>query len=291
LPSCSLNPPDNRANPVFGGIRTISADAQSFYNSLQVSGGRTLGQSLSIQASYTFSKSIDDASSHFSESGSASQFGFLRTSDRAVSDFDIRHRLTTNYFYTPPFGSGRRWWSSGIAAILFGGWRIGGILSLRTGVSFTPEARVGRAGYLFTAGRPNLQAGMSKNPTEGVSAGCGDIPAGRKLSAPDLYFDPCAYSVPAAGTIGNAGRNTIVAPLVFNTDLSLQRDFSLDSRRRLQFRAEFFNFPNHTSFNRTQGGSGIIFTGSSGRRNPLAGRITTTATTARQVQFALRLSF
>ena len=116
--------------------------------------------------------------------------------------------------------------------------------------------------------------------------------AGRELGGPNLYFDPCAYSVPEPGALGNAGRNTIIAPSVFNMDLSLQKEFLLGAEKRLQFRAEFFNLPNHTNFAGVSGGSVIAFTGTyPGRPNPSAGRITRTATTARQVQFALRLSF
>ena len=300
LPGCDQNPPpdDNRINKNFGSIRTIGTDAQSFYNSLQLAASKAVGQNFSVQVSYTFSKSIDDASSQFSEGGSSSQFGLLRTNDRSLSDFNIRHRMTTNYFYSLPFGPGQRWSNSGIAAGLLGGWRIGGILTMRSGVPYSPQIRVGRPGYLFAAGRPNLIPGGKNNATDGVSIGCKNIDgqttfveAGKELGGPELYYDPCMYSVPEAGTMGNAGRNTIIAASVFNTDISIQRDFLLDSKRRLQFRAEVFNFLNHTSFNSNQGGSTILFTGSTGRRNTQAGVLTQTATTARQIQFALRLSF
>ena len=90
----------------------------------------------------------------------------------------------------------------------------------------------------------------------------------------------------------------IYLPLDFNDGrpipeskyVSLQREFSLGNGRRLQFRAEFFNLPNHPNFRTPGGGSIVVFTGS-GRFNPAAWRYTGTATTARQTQFALRYSF
>ena len=92
------------------------------------------------------------------------------------------------------------------------------------------------------------------------------------------------------GTRGNAGRNTIIGPRVFQVAISLQKEFNLDAQRQLQFRAEFFNLPNHSNFSPSGGPPPNIFTGT-GRRNPIAGRITQTTTTARQIQFALRFSF
>ena len=74
-------------------------------------------------------------------------------------------------------------------------------------------------------------------------------------------------------------------------DLSLQKDFLMGGERRLQFRAEFFNLPNHANFAAPPRGSTILYSGISGRPNPTAGRIVRTITTARQIQFALRFSF
>ncbi|MCZ6751672.1 MAG: hypothetical protein O7E51_07580, partial [Acidobacteria bacterium] len=78
-------------------------------------------------------------------------------------------------------------------------------------------------------------------------------------------------------------------PSVLNLDISLQKEFLLDTKRRLEFRAEFFNLLNHPNFASPRGGSAIIF--SAAGRNRTAGRITDTSTPPRQIQFALRLSF
>jgi hypothetical protein len=276
-------------NPAFGTIALLASDASSFYNSMQLSLNGRLGRGISLQARYTYSKSVDDESSA-PNSGSV-QFGFRRTLERALSDFDIRHRLAVNYFWTPPFGPGQRWGNSGFWAAMLGGWRLGGIVSYRTGVPTTIEANVRTPGYLFAAERPNLIAGRSNNPTKGVSEGCSGVAAGRELGTPDLYYDPCAFSLPDPGTLGNLGRNTVIAPSVFNADVSLQKEFSIDSQKRLQFRAELFNLLNHPNFGKNQGNTAVVFSGSSGRRSSSAGRLSQSATTARQLQFALRFSF
>ena len=276
-------------NPAFGAISVIGTDAQSFYNSLQLTAGKTFSRGFSWQASYNYSKSVDDNST--GPNGNFGQYPLMRTLDRGLSDFDIRRRLVVNYFYNLPLGSGQRWWKSGPLPWLFGGWRVGGITTLRSGVPFSAGMRVRYPNYLFQAKRPNLAPGASNNPTSGTSTGCGRIPAGTELGRPELYYDPCAFELPPPGTLGNLGRNTLIAPSVFNMDVSLQRDFILGAKRRLQFRADFFNLLNHTNFNRNTGGSAVVFTGESGSRNAPAGRLGGTATTSRQIQFAMRFSF
>jgi len=284
-------------NPAFqGGITLMSSDAQSFYNSLLVSADARLNRFISFRSSYTFSKSVDDASSLNFNSGSQ-QFGLRRTLDRGLSEFDIRHRITTNFFYNVPTAGRRSWLIPDAFLQMLGGWRAGGIVSFRTGVPTTAQINVRVPGYLFAATRPNLLPGQSNNPTKGVSAGCKDpvtgatlLEAGQKIGGPNLFFDPCAFSVPEAGTVGNLGRNTLLGPSVFNIDVSLQREFKIGNNHPLQFRAEFFNLMNHPTFRTPAVGSVLVFTGS-GSFNPTAWQYTATATTARQIQLALRLSF
>lgn len=287
-------PPDQGPlNPAFGGgVKVTSPDAQSFFNTLQLSANSSVGQALSFQASYSFSKSVDDSSTPNMES----QYGYERTLNRALSDFDFRHRLSLNFFYSVPQTLGRTWLPSGSANKILGGWRLGGIASIRSGTPFTATVSVRTPGFLFAATQPDLVPGRSPNPSSGESIGCTDARTlqvvaepGQKLGGADLYFDPCSFAVPAPGTIGNVGRNTIIGPPLVNFDVSLQREFSLDSKKRLQFRAEFFNIANHTNLGKPLAG---LFSGvSPGRPNPTAGRITSTNTTSRQIQFALRLSF
>jgi hypothetical protein len=162
---------------------------------------------------------------------------------------------------------------------------------MRTGSPFTVAIRVRDPRYLFAAIRPNLLPGKTNNPTSGTSQGCSGVPSGTRLQPPDWVFDTCVFSVPEFGTLGNLGRNTLIAPSAVNMDLSLQREFRLDSSRRVQFRAEMFNVANHPNFSAPRSTEVVVFSGASGRRSSSAGKTHTTTTTGRQLQFALRLSF
>ena len=162
---------------------------------------------------------------------------------------------------------------------------------MRTSQPFEAFYRIRTPGYLFVSQRPNLVAGRSNSPVAGVSSGCGGIAAGTPVGTRELFFDPCAFSAPPPGIIGTVGRNTLIGPRTVNLDISLQKEFSIDSKRRLEFRAEFFNIPNHTNFRAPGDSSNTIFRDASGALNPNVGRITSTDGNARQVQFALRLSF
>ena len=283
-------------NPAFrGGISFLGTDAQSFYNSLLLTADTRLTRALSLRFNYTFAKSVDDASSI--PTSANQQYGLARTLDRGVSDFDLRQRVSINYFYNLPSFKAQSGFLSRTLSTALGSWRLGGIMSFRTGTPTTLKISVRRAGYLFSAARPNLRPGQSNNPTSGVSIGCNDpitgalvTPAGEKLGTTDLTFDRCAFNVPEPGTLGNVGRNTMFGPSALSMDMSLQRDFSLGNNRRLQFRAEMFNVANHTNF-RTSTQSGVtVFTGP-GRYSTQSGHYFDTATTSRQIQFALRLSF
>ncbi|MBF8305319.1 MAG: TonB dep Rec protein [Acidobacteria bacterium] len=304
--SLFLPPNSGPMNPAFGPIAVVSSDAQSFYNSLQLSAAKVAGQSFSLQANYSYSKSVDDSSNTNTGPGASPgrQYPLRRTLDRGLSDFDLRHRLAVNYLFTLPVGRGKRWLKSGVLSEILGGWRLGGIVLFRSGTPFHPLVNVRTPGFLFAANRPNLRPGRSNNPTSGVSAGCRgfEFAAGRVLGGPELYFDPCSFGnetphplvgdAPEPGTLGNTGRNTILGPSVFSLDLSLQKEFLLGGERRLQFRAEFFNLPNHPNFASPPRSSAVLFSGSSGRSNgQTAGQIVRSITTARQIQFALRFSF
>jgi hypothetical protein len=96
--------------------------------------------------------------------------------------------------------------------------------------------------------RPNLKPGFSPDPTSGVSAGCGKIAQGTPLQTPTLWYDPCAFSKPAAGTFGNLGRETITGPGLDDIDASISKTFKPSERLNVQFRGEFFNLLNHANF-------------------------------------------
>ena len=97
----------------------------------------------------------------------------------------------------------------------------------------------------------------------------------------DAWFNPAAFSTPAAFTFGSVGRNTVYGPGMQTLDLALQREFSVTEKMRFQFRAEFFNALNHTNL-----GTPNRFV-----NTPQFGTITEAATPGREVQLGMRVSF
>ena len=194
---------------------------------------------------------------------------------------------------------------------LLNGWRAGGIFSLETGFPFTTgittnHSRSGVAGGGQTNSepdRPDLVAGRNNsNITSGTTAGCPGVAAGRKLGTQQLWYDPCAFTLPPLGFTGNAGRNILRGPGIDNLDFSLSKDTALrflGEGGKLEFRADFFNILNHANLaTPASGGSGsnpagVLFAGRADVELPLAtaGRISNTSTASRQVQLSLRIVF
>ncbi|MGH9783252.1 MAG: hypothetical protein ACRD88_03625, partial [Terriglobia bacterium] len=177
---------------------------------------------------------------------------------------------------------------------LFGGWRVSGIFTASSGVPVGPKLRGRNAPDLSRAAnnqRPELMPGRTvENMTTGVTAGCLGLPGGQKLGTPDLYFDPCAFTVPPPGFYGNAGRNSIIGPGFFNVDFSLSKSIpiGISEESRLQVHADLFNLANHPNFGRPEQETIVQ---STGRVQPGAGEITETVSSERQIQFGLKFIF
>ena len=280
-------------NPAFGGIRHKSSDGNSFYHSLQIGVRRRFQDGLSIQSSYTFSKSIDEGSIVTTQGGEFANGDITqdpddRLSERALSSFDIRHNWVLNVTYSLPFGVGL----SGAAEKLLSGWQINGILSIASGSPFSAVLGFDRARSLPQSGgggqRPNLVSGQSNNPVVGATTGCTGVMAGQELGTPDRYFDPCAFELQDPGFFGDLGRNTMIGPGLANLDFSLVKDLVVAEDIRLQFRIESFNLFNHPNF--AIPGQRTVFTRGAVRVGS-AGRVTRTSTPGRQMQFGLKFSF
>jgi hypothetical protein len=204
--------------------------------------------------------------------------------DRGRSSFDARHNLVPTITYPIPV----RFQNKALTAIA-GGWTLNGIGTFRSGEPFTGRvgSNLSNNGDRWAPDRPNLNPGFSNNPTSGVSAGCtigkNVIAPGTPLGTPSLFYDPCAFSRPAAGTYGNLGRETLTGPRLFNVDFSADKGFKLTEALNLQFRAELFNLLNEAHFY-TPGFN--VFSGSAGVITRL-----TSSPGGRLVQFGLKLIF
>jgi hypothetical protein len=269
-----------RRNSTFGGVTQRATDSQSFYNALQAGVSKRLSHGLRTQVSYTFARSIDEASGinsqDFDNSTQYSIDFYNRKADRGLSSFGVKHVLVANWSYELPFGQAR----TGIAGALVKGWQLNNIVTAQSGTPF--EVRLGhnQSGNLNTIDfsiheRPNVVPGRSNNPVTGD---------------PQHWFDPSAFELQPSGTIGNLGRNTLIGPKLVNCDFSLFKQFTLTEGKTLHFRAEMFNIFNHPNFGVPNSANRTALQ-PNGNVNLSAGAILSTVTTSRQIQFGLKLSF
>jgi hypothetical protein len=267
-------------------LLALLTDAQSFYNSFQLSISQKHTHNLSWQAFYTLSHSIDDASANFSietvNDPPISQDIFDRKGSRGRSAFDIRHNFVANVVYELPFGRGSH----------FGGWQVSAVASVHSNVPFTPVLSFDNADLrsLLTSERPDLVG----NPYTGV------CPNGTNVGAPSCWFNPTAFAVPAPGQFGDAGRNILRGPGFAQFDLALQKDFQLREGIKIALGVEGSNLFNHPNFavpSNTQspltlGGNGdAVFQDATGHLAKNVGRIFTTVGTGRQIQLDARFTF
>ena len=279
-------------NPNFGNIQWMSTPGWGYYNALQLGVQKRLSRGLQLQGSYTWSRATASVDQQMGGEASGQLVGPMDLDDLprdySLSLFHQTHVFTANGKYRMPWD---HLLSSGVARALLGGWEINSIGRATTGLPFVIGAgfNVSRNRHVLAADRPDLNPGFSNNPSSGTTAGCTGVRAGQELGTPNLYFDPCAFSLPLAGTYGNLGRNTGIGPGVFNVDFGLVKNTALPWREgmNLEFRAEAFNLLNHANFRLP--GSALFQ--SSGARNANGGRITGTATSNRQIQFGMKLIF
>jgi carboxypeptidase family protein/TonB-dependent receptor-like protein len=277
-------------NPNFASLQTILTDAHSNYNGLQAVLQKTVSAGLVFQASYTYSKALSEAdqitAGQITSIPSTQMDPYDPGRDYSRSAYDQRHLLVWNASYQMPWDkrlNGR------LAKATLGGWAINAIYSYGSGlpIDILTGFNNSRDGDSNNPDRPDLATGFSNDSIHGVTAGCQGIPAGQKLQTPQRWFDPCAFSLPAAGTYGNLGRLTVTAPGLFTVDFTLVKTTRLKEQKQLEFRAEFFNLLNHANF-----GLPINAVFNSSRiRSGNSGSITSTATDNRQIQLGLKLIF
>jgi hypothetical protein len=257
-----------RPDPLLSGFKAIRWDGWSIYHSGTAKLEKRLARGFTINASYTFSKSMDDASdvgTTFSETNIPQDVRDVRA-EKALSSFDHRHRFIFSYSYALPFGTGSVFDAKGFAGKLAQGWVITGLGSAESGAPFT---------VILPTDNANIGAGPAQRP---------NLIADPNANAPHTaqqWFNTAAFQMPAQFTFGNAGRNVVFADDEVNTDISLHKDTAINERLQVEFRAEIFNFLNHTNFADVPGRT--AFTSTFGRY--------TSAQNPRQTQFALKLLF
>ena len=236
------NPQSVAARKPFPNFATyIDSDwsGRSNYNALNTKLEHR-GVSSILTLAYTWARSTDSksAAAGIGASGFNGWQGFLDNHDPerdyGLSDFDVDHRLVGSFVYNLPFGSGEKFAgdATGVKNALIGGWQVNGIYTWQRGFPITIiAADLGGLNDTFGTNRADL---------------VGDPDAGERTV--NRWFNTAAFAQPAAGALGNLGRNTERGPGVNNLDLALFKNVPLTHGVRLQFRLESFNALNHTQF-------------------------------------------
>ena len=157
--------------------------------------------------------------------------------------------------------------------LIGGGWQWNGSVRAASGFPFTPLAGSNISGTGDTSNSDMLSWNSDFK---------GPVIVGK----PDQWFDPRAFVLPPQGTFGNAARGSLRGPGLFNVDTSFLKKIRISEGLNLQFRAEAFNVLNHPNFAYP---NEVVFAGNN--YSSSGGVITNTATTSRQIQFALKLLF
>jgi len=215
----------NALRPYLGyaNINWYVTGANSIYNSMQVQVKRQMKGGGLLNLSYTWSRAITDASAY----NEGPMDSYNAKLERGLATFHRAHVLVFSYIYPLPFWSkGGEWYK-----VALGGWQVAGMTSMQTGLPINISIASDTAGIGQTGQRPNV---------------VGDWSDGARTQY--RWFNQSAFAVPAAGTFGNLGRNVLSAPGQQTWDASLQKYFHFGERANAQFRAEFYNVPNHMNW-------------------------------------------
>jgi len=249
--------------PQYGQINYIQDIGNADYNALQVKVEKRFSSGLTFLGSYTWSKCLDEASTGQSAANVETIYDIRR--NYGPCDFNIAQMFTGSYVYQLPFGKGRligSGWNPVTNAVL-GGWRLGGILTLDSGVPFTVTVPFDNA---------NTNGGQQRAQLVGQP-----LPSGFQQTI-NSWYSTAAFAVPKAYTFGNLGRNTLTGPGITNFDVSLAKDFKVLETRTIQLRGDSFNALNNVNFGQPGASVGT----------PTFMRIQS-ASAAREIQLSLKL--
>ena len=252
-----------RLMPNFGDLDGGNNKFTSTYNSFRANLVKRFSRGLQLNGNYTWARAMTNSSSL---AEATVQNPYDLRNEWARASIDLRHIFQLAYVYEFPFGRSKRFgsnWNPVVNTIL-GGWSAEGITRAQTGAPLNPRINQDRANVGRTYQRPDA---IGINPNNGPRT-------------VDQWFNTSAFALPARYTYGSSGAFVINAPGRYNWDLSLQKDFRIVEGQTFQFRAEAYNLPNSVSL----GNPNTTFDGNN------FGRITS-ATAARQMQFALRYQF
>ena len=248
-----------RPNQPWGSISTLDTNGNSITHQLQIEATRRYNTGLYLQGSFTWNKSIDNV-----PIAASVQNPYAAYLDRGNSE-SVRGRVAyVSATYDLPFGPGKKAFTSGPGAFLFGGWQLATITQLRSGTPFSVTFSPTQPGWI--ANRANVVSNSFYPDTQSIGG----------------WFNPSAFAIPTVYTFGNSARNMLWGPGQVVVDMSVLKDIPIRERVKVQFRAEAFNLPNHPSFNNPAANISVPGT---------VGRVTSTSVANRALQFGLKVLF
>jgi hypothetical protein len=319
-PSCA---PPPVVNSNFGSIRGIFYEGHSYYNALEAQLAKRMSHGLQVQGTFTWAKSMDTSSASvagdtFGNSISSLHYFDMKLS-RGLSDFNVGRTLVVNGTWEAPTPKSR----SAPLQWFLGGWEPGLIFTVSDGVPFSatwgtgsdPQFTQSSDDWAFPnrLGGPGCKTltnpGNSNNyvktqcfavPTwpgdmNSWAANCDPAPPNAQPTPGPPLQPPFLTSFPTCFNLrGNAGRNILIGPGVTELDFSLFKNNyirSISENFNIQFRAELFNILNHPNLAPPANPTNTDIFDGTGTLNPTAGLLSRTTTTAREIQFAIKVIF
>ncbi|MCL4844588.1 MAG: hypothetical protein KJZ79_22245, partial [Bryobacteraceae bacterium] len=282
-------------NPNALGTNSVSNYSSAAYHGLQMDYRRTFRGGLQMQANYTYSKVMSDASGD----GQTRFEPFLDMQNPGIErgrvPFDLTHAFKVNGVWDLPFGRGMKFdIANPILNQMFGGWSVSGFMTLQSGNPFSitaPRGTLNRtarsanntAFVLTDKARLDDILSFRMTPDGPYFVSASAIGSDGRGVAPDgrAPFDGQIFYNPAPGMIAGLQRNYFSGPRFYNTDLAILKTFPITEGQRLEFRSEWFNLTNTPSF---------YFNGGD-INSATFGRITSTASSRRIIQFGLYYKF
>lgn len=222
----------------------------SNYNGLQLSYRQRYAKGLEFLASYTYSKTLTDNIGYYGSGGGVAGLGFYqrnyydRKADYGRAFFDARNVFSWAGSYELPIGKGRSWGGDLHPALnaVLGGWNVNSIVSARSGFPLSIRANDNSQQAPRAGGYPNIVTGADPYNSDGLRRALSNNPADGG------FFNRDAFTLPTAGTFGNAGVGIVTATGFVNVDFGVGKKFYFTERYHLDFRADFYNLPNHPNF-------------------------------------------
>ncbi len=242
----------------------LGNDGKSWYHSWQTELTKRFSRGFTLNASYVYSKSIDNLPRSTNVYAYTYPDPFDLRTNRGLSNFDYRNVFVASWLWSPPYK-----FQNAVENTALGGWTLTGITSIHSGSPLT----------FFTGQDVALDGTNGAYYAQHAQETGQPIAISHPNRAAEVaeFFNTAAFTLPATGTYGNAGRGILTGPAFSNTDFSAMKNFTFYERYRVQFRSEFFNVFNQVNFNNP---STSVASGSYGRIRGAAD--------ARVIQFALK---